>query len=79
MAWIVGFADKNHRIRIIIEHSFLQHIQHIVKFKPSLGSGESGDDHIRLGIGCNEILVVFVVDLDHFITHESSVEHIDFV
>jgi hypothetical protein len=33
----------------------------------------------RFGIGLDEILVFLIVDLDHFITHESHVKNIDLI
>lgn len=54
-------------------------MQPSLQFETHVGGGESSDNHIGFGIGLDEILGVFVSNLNHVVTHEISVEHIDFV
>ena len=76
---IAGFTDKDHGIGIVIKDPFLQHVQHLVEFKASVGGGESGDDHIGFGVGFDKILGVLESDFNDVVTHQVGVEHGDFV
>ena len=57
----------------------MQHIQYLVQLETCISGGKRGDDHIGFGIGCDEILGVLILNLDHVVTHQVGVEHVDFI